>query len=51
LCAQQKRAENASLCATDRRETQIERVEWLSPFEKWIDSSETAARRPLDFKD
>jgi hypothetical protein len=37
LCAQQKRAENASFCVTKRRETQIERVEWLSPFEKWID--------------
>ena len=47
----QNRAENARFGVVGRRETKVERVLRLVIFEKWIDSSATAAPCPLVCKD
>ncbi len=47
----QKQAENVSFCVTDRRETKVERIEWLSMFEKWIDLRQLTDRRTRETKD
>ena len=47
----QNQAENARFCVVGRRETKAVKTVRLSLFEKWIDSSETADRRPLVCKD
>jgi hypothetical protein len=47
----QNGAEFDRFCVVGRRETNVVKTVRLSLFEKWIDSPETAARRPLDFKD
>jgi hypothetical protein len=47
----QNEAKNARFCVVGRRETKAVKTVRLSLFEKRIDSSETAARRPLVCKD